>query len=180
MPTFTRHNIIMEQRITTKVETHQTDFKNKIRAWLEEKEPDMIDKSGFLKYVYDHEKLTLTKDDFQKRKRVKNQVPQYERCTSFRANGEQCTRRRKDKECFCGTHVKGTPHGVLAKTGLEQPPNNKVEVRVHDIQGILYYIDMAGNVYKPDDILANIVNPRKIGKWEKDAAGVYHIPCLNL
>ena len=53
------------------------------------------------------------KEDFIKRKRIKNIVPNYERCIAKRANGEQCTRRNKNGEQFCGTHIKGTPHGII-------------------------------------------------------------------
>ena len=46
-------------------------------------------------FVYEYEKLKLTKEDFMKRKRVKNTVPIQERCLAKRANGEQCTRKKK-------------------------------------------------------------------------------------
>ena len=47
------------------------------------------------KFVYEYEKLKLTKEDFMKRKRVKNMVPIQQRCLAKRANGEQCTRKKK-------------------------------------------------------------------------------------
>ena len=40
-------------------------------------------------------------------------VPSSERCMAKRANGEQCTRRKKQDSCYCGTHTKGTPHGTV-------------------------------------------------------------------
>ena len=55
-----------------------------------------------------------------KRKRVKNVVHLSDRCCAKRANGEQCTRRRKDTTTeYCGTHLKGTPHGIcdVAQSG---------------------------------------------------------------
>ena len=51
-----------------------------------------------LKYIYDYERLTLNKDDFMKRKRVKNSVPFCDRCCAKRASGEQCTRRKKEED----------------------------------------------------------------------------------
>ena len=69
--------------------------------------------SELLKYVYDMEGLQISKEDFQKRKRVKNVVPHNIRCCAKRANGEQCTRRRLNDENFCGKHIKGTPHGEI-------------------------------------------------------------------
>ena len=47
------------------------------------------------KFVYEYEKLKMTKEDFMKRKRVKNMVPSQQRCLAKRANGEQCTRKKK-------------------------------------------------------------------------------------
>lgn len=46
-------------------------------------------------FVYEYEKLKLTKEDFMKRKRVKNTVPIQQRCLAKRANGEQCTRKKR-------------------------------------------------------------------------------------
>jgi hypothetical protein len=83
-----------------------------------------------LEYVFDYERLTMLKDDLIKRKRIKNSIPSLNRCNAKRANGEQCTRRRKDKCEFCGTHVKGTPHGLIQTT----------EVNENIIQNIDYYI----------------------------------------
>lgn len=107
----------MEKRIGKRIEQHQLDFKNVIKSYLDKNGCKVSNEkeditSDFLKFVFDFENMTLSKDDFRKRKRIKNQVPQYERCTARRANGEQCTRRRKDGACLCGTHIKGTPHGV--------------------------------------------------------------------
>ena len=174
----------MEKRISKRIEQHQIDFKNAIKAYVEKKgccvqcnSEDMT--SDFLKFVFDFENMTLSKDDFRKRKRVKNQVPQYERCTARRANGEQCTRRRKDGACFCGTHIKGTPHGVVDSEG-ETKTVKKIEVWVQDIKGINYYIDDSNNVYLPEDILQNSTAPRKIGKWTLTESGEYEIPALGV
>ena len=172
----------MELRISKKVETHQIDFKNAIKSWMESHSGLFADtqiSSEFLKYIYDYDNIVFAKEDFLKRKRVKNIVPQYERCTSLRANGEQCTRRRKDSDCFCGTHIKGTPHGVVAATNTLVKKINKVEIWIQEIQGINYYIDAANNAYLPDDILANIDNPRKIGRWELDKNNMHNIPMLE-
>ena len=44
--------------------------------------------------------------------------------------------------------------------------NKKVEVWIQEIQGIVYYVDANKNVYDPEDILANKVNPKVIMKLE--------------
>ena len=66
-----------------------------------------------LQFIYDYEGLILNGSDFIKRKRVKNEVPLVNRCCALRANKEQCTRRRRKDSEFCGTHIKGSPHGIM-------------------------------------------------------------------
>ena len=41
---------------------------------------------------------------------------------------------------------------------------SREEVVAEEIQGIVYYIDRAGNVYHTEDILENRENPRKIAR----------------
>ena len=118
--------------------------------------------------------LQLKESDYQKRQRAKNVVPLYERCIAKRANGEQCTRRRREGATFCGTHAKGTPHGTINMDSVETPLQ-KVNVWLEEIAGINYYIDDKGNVYNPQDVYQNKINPRKIHKYEKKDDGTYHI-----
>ena len=85
----------MERRITKKIETHGQSFKNAIKDWFTENGNNVIDDDGesitgkFLAFVYDFENLHLEKEDFQKRKRVKNTVPEFERCTARRGQQTQ-------------------------------------------------------------------------------------------
>ena len=132
-----------------------------------------------LQYIYDHDRLSFNKEDFQKRKRVKNFVPVFDRCCAKRASDEQCTRRKKDGCEFCGTHLKGTPHGVVDESN--EPKNNtqKVDVWAQDIQGIVYYIDKTNNVYQAEDIVVNKVNPKIIAKYVKNGDN-YSIPEFNI
>jgi len=113
-----------------------------------------------------YDKFTVCGDDLVKRKRVKNSVPLFDRCIAKRANGEQCTRRKKEGEGYCGTHIKGRPHGSVNETAENMVTNKKVEVWVQEIKGIVYYVDADKNVYDPEDILVNKVNPRVIMKLE--------------
>lgn len=174
----------MERRITKKIETHGQSFKNAIKDWFTENSHNVIAEDGesitgkFLAFVYDFENLHLEKEDFQKRKRVKNTVPEFERCTARRANGERCTRRKKEGCQFCGTHEKGTPHGVVSGGAADVNPTKKVEVWVAEINGINYYIDDEKNVYLPEDIITNKPVPRLIGKWDKHPNGELFIPDL--
>jgi hypothetical protein len=65
---------------------------------------------------------------------------------------------------FCGTHVKGTPHGHMDEVNTENV-QSKVEVFVAEIKGIAYYIDNAGNVYSPEDVMSNKDSPRIISNY---------------
>jgi hypothetical protein len=167
----------MERRINKKIEVYVSKFKDDIRDKSVALGLDTEQSNSFLQFVYDYDRLTFDKDDFAKRKRVKNVVPFFDRCCAKRANGEQCTRRRKDDTNeYCGTHLKGTPHGVIETVeGDSMPTTKKVEIWAHDIQGIIYYIDNNNNVYQAEDIVGNKENPKVIAKYVKDC-DKYSIP----
>ena len=170
----------MERRLNKKAETYITTFKDSIRekaTQLGMTKNDQVNQ--LLQYIYDHDRLSFNKEDFQKRKRVKNFVPVFDRCCAKRANDEQCTRRKKDGCEFCGTHLKGTPHGVVDESN--EPKNNtqKVDVWAQDIQGIIYYIDKNMNVYQAEDIISNKVNPKIIAKYVRDGE-TYSIPEFSI
>ena len=170
----------MERRLNKKAETDITTFKDSIRekaTQLGMTKNDQVNQ--LLQYIYDHDRLSFNKEDFQKRKRVKNFVPVFDRCCAKRASDEQCTRRKKDGCEFCGTHLKGTPHGVVDESN--EPKNNtqKVDVWAQDIQGIVYYIDKNMNVYQAEDIISNKVNPKIIAKYVRDGE-TYSIPEFSI
>ena len=166
----------MEKRVSSKVNEFFLKFKDDVKEFIVKNNDNTEQFNGLLKYIYEYEKLNLEKEDFTKRKRVKNTVPHYERCCAKRANNEQCTRRRKDGEMFCGTHIKGTPNGIISKDAEQKPTKKIVEVSVQDIKGIVYYIDQDKNVYNTEDVVANKENPRVIAKWHQDEEGNYSIP----
>ena len=164
----------METRIKKKIDKHTVEFKDTVKEWFDLNNCSIINletkgnkTNEFLTFLYEHENIDLNTDDFKKRKRVKNVVPTCDRCNAKRANGEQCTRRRKDKHTFCGTHIKGVPHGIKDEVN-EQDEFTDLEIWTEDIKGILYYIDKFNNVYNPADILSDSKKPEIIGKWTKD------------
>ena len=171
----------MEKKMNKIIENYITTFKDNIKTKLLELGLEVEDKNKtneLLEYVYDYDRLVLSNDDFVKRKRIKNAIPTSNRCCAKRANNEQCTRRKK-KDCeFCGTHSKGTPHGLVSEyeslTDIE-----KVEVFAEDIKGIVYYIDKYNNVYKTEDILQGKQNPQIIAKCIKQN-GSFIIPEFGL
>jgi hypothetical protein len=188
----------MERRLNQRIDEYLIEFKNqiagRIQTMVEGIEDigssrdvsilgDMKTKCNSLAaFVYNYEKIKVGKDDFMKRKRVKSVVPIYDRCCAKRASGEQCTRRKKEGESYCGTHIKGTPHSVMEEENLAEPstPKNvKVDIWAQDIRGIIYYIDKTGNVYDTEDIMKIDKYPKRvIAKYVQDAKGGYSIPSI--
>lgn len=169
----------MEKRVNKYIENYTTQFKENLKNKLAEmnfKEKEKV--NDMVEYIYEYERLVIQKDDLSKKKRSKNLIPVPNRCIAKRANGEQCTRRKK-KECeFCGTHSKGTPKGLFQNMG-EKEHNESLEVFVEEIKGIVYYIDKYNNVYKTEDILEGIENPQIIAKCVRED-GKCSIPDLGL
>ena len=187
----------MERRLNQRIEEYLIEFKNQIAGRIQ----TMVDGieetasgrdvsiladvktkcNSLAAFVYNYEKIKVGKDDFMKRKRVKSVVPIYDRCCAKRASGEQCTRRKKEGESYCGTHIKGTPHSVMEENVNEPstPKNVKVDIWAQDIKGIIYYIDKAGNVYDTEDIMKIDKYPKRvIAKYMQDTKGGYSIPSI--
>ena len=159
----------MDKRLNKKSEVYVTQFKDDLRTKIAGLCFDEKSKvNELIEYVYEYERLNFVKDDFVKRKRVKNSIPDLNRCNAKRANGEQCTRRRKEQCEFCGTHFKGAPHGLIT-SGVNPTDTNKhsLEVLAEDVNGIIYYVDKDNNVYNMEDILGQKENPRIIGNYNK-------------
>jgi hypothetical protein len=176
----------MEKHLTKKVDQHQVEFKTAIKKWFETNSATISStgqnmNSEFMQYIFDYSCMSFNKEDFQKRKRVKNTVPHFERCSAKRADGEQCTRRKKEDNALCGTHVKGLPHGVVSSDSeTTTKAITKIEIWHQEIKGIIYYIDMNNNVYKPEDIISNKPSPAIIAKWALTEQGVYTIPAFSI
>ena len=156
----------MEKKLRTKIDEYMLDFKKNIQTLINEK--SIIDKNGtdvknqIIEQIYDFKSIEINKDDFQKRKRTKNIIPNYERCCALRLNGNRCTRKKKDKEEFCGTHLKGKPYGIIEETQAIEKV--KIAIWVEDIGGIHQYIDAEGNIYSAEDIQQSVKQPIIIGK----------------
>jgi len=170
----------MENRIGRKVDLYLSEFKNEIKQWFNKNNSDICgpcNQSDFLKFIFDYNGISLLKEDFQKRKRVKNSIPIQIRCCAKRANGEQCTRRKKGENEFCGTHCKGIPYGKIEHNQTDVSLSKQKKIWVQDIKGINYYIDEDGNIYDHEDVLSNKINPGIITQYTKDLVNdVYHIP----
>jgi hypothetical protein len=190
----------MEKRLNQRIDDYLIEFKNQIAGRIQAIVQGMEDScsgscgdnssvlgdmktkcNSLAAFVYNYEKIKVGKDDFMKRKRVKSVVPIYDRCCAKRASGEQCTRRKKEGESYCGTHIKGTPHSVMEENVSEPstPKNVKVDIWAQDIKGIIYYIDKVGNVYDTEDIMKIDKYPKRvIAKYVQDTKGGYSIPSI--
>jgi hypothetical protein len=163
----------MEKKIINKTNNYINEMKEQFTIELNKN--DDINIQTFITFINNYPSIQFNKEDFIKRKRIKNIVPNYERCIAKRANGEQCTRRNKNGEQFCGTHIKGTPHGIIDINNTSKPNIKKIQVSAIDVKGIFYYIDKDNNVYNTDDVFHNSQITRIIGKYDKKEDGTDEI-----
>jgi hypothetical protein len=176
-----------------KINSLIAEFTKKMKEAISRKINEESDQNELLKYINDYPMLTIKEQDYSKRKRVKTNVPLYEKCLAKRANGEQCSRRKKNESDFCGTHTKGCPHGVMSKqenietngttyncntvndsgaqTSSTGVIKKQIQVWLEDINGIMFWINDAGAVYDTGDVMNNVENPRVIAKYEKNMEG---------
>lgn len=159
----------MERNIRDKVDNYINDFKQNIQSWINDNNirimiNDENQKNEFIQYMIDFPALELTTQDFQRRKRIKNNIPDYNRCIALKCNGERCSRRQKNNDTnFCGTHIKGSPYGTINQNLTKK--KEKVELFLQEINGIHRYIDNDGNIYCTNDIMNNNDTPKIIGTY---------------
>lgn len=161
---------------------NQSKLNALINGFMDEFKRELSDKlqsgesnSTVLEYIQRYQPPIITEEDIMKKKRVKNIIPFHDKCIARRANGEQCSRRKKKGGNFCGTHNKACPHGTISLESITAENSEiaqgvvkkHIEVWLEDINGIMYWINNEGAVYHPDDIRNNIENPRVISHYEK-------------
>jgi hypothetical protein len=142
-------------------------------------------KNDVLQFINDFTPNTIDEVSIMKKKRIKNPIPFHEKCIAKRANGEQCSRRKRKDGEFCGTHSKACPHGTVTLEDMANTDESsngivkkQIEVWLEDINGIMYWINDSGTVYHPDDIKNNQENPRVIAHYEKkeiNGSEIYNI-----
>lgn len=167
----------METHINDKIHDSFNEFKKDLKHFIMNM-ANHESTTPIFDYIDEYDIVKITKEDFVKRKRVKNIVPHYDRCIAKIANNEQCTRRKKN-ELYCGTHMKGLPHGEIADYKEQENEFKKITVTAKDIRGIFYYIDENNNVYDTKDILNGKKNPNVVAQYEF-IDGEYHIPAFGI
>ena len=144
----------------------QTRYAKQVEEQLEQFKTKIVrdfDVSDDLKHFL--HSFTLDVHNTCKQKRAKNIIPLENRCEARKSNNERCTRRKKDGTSYCGTHIKGTPHGRISDATIIM---KKVQYVTIEINGIIYFIDKENNIYNHEDIYNNIVNPRIIAKYDNE------------
>ena len=173
----------MDKILTTKVEEHVSLLRSELMLCMDNLlEKDEITKEDIQEVkskVMTMKGVVFTKDDFVvKRNRTRNEVHKSERCIARKSAGQQCSHRKQEGKLYCGTHSKGTPHGVISEEDDTSKVTTKVAINVIEIEGILYHVDNIGNVYDPVDIVSNAKHPKVISKYERSEDGTYSIPSL--
>ena len=159
--------IIMEKRLNIQAETYVIQFKESIKKKVAELEFNEKTKvNDLLEYIFELPRLTFSKEDFAKRKRIQNTIPVENRCNAMKSSNERCTRRRKDGSEFCGTHTKATPHGEFDCGHPSASLKKTLEVVAREVNGIVYYVDEFMNIYRTEDILNDKENPQIIAKLQ--------------
>ena len=67
----------------------------------------------FRDYITDITVEKLDTSNNTVKKRIRRNVPSHERCTALTSNMEQCSRKRKGTNLFCGSHLNSRNYGVI-------------------------------------------------------------------
>ena len=89
----------MEKTLNHKITQYLSKLKRDLVDVVKGNHND-INLSKTVDFIYSYDNFNVTKDDLQKRKRVKNSVPFHERCKAKKSNNCQCTRRKKITKDF--------------------------------------------------------------------------------
>ena len=124
----------------------------------------LCDESSMDNKINSVNNIKLNLDKFKKRHRAKNVISDDIRCCAKRADGAQCSRKKRCGSMFCGTHIKGCPHGEFKKHAAAT--TKTITTIAVDIGGIYYYKDDNNNIYNTEDVHSGKSNPQIIGKYE--------------
>ena len=89
--------------------------------------------------------------NYKKRSRTRNEVNKLKQCRAKRADGNQCSRQRKQGHDYCGTHIKGCPHGTYK---IKEDVKKELKLSIVEDKGIPYYVDLkTGDVYASEGVM---------------------------
>ncbi len=123
----------IESKITEKVKTHEVQFKNDLRQKIMSMGFDTTKTMEVLDYIFDYPPTCLTHEDFIKEKRIKYNIPNYERCSAIMTDDDkQCSRRRMTNSLYCGIHHK--IHANVEKMDVENDIQDDGEKEKEDTE----------------------------------------------
>ena len=143
----------------------------------------MIDKYQ-INETYENIKLDILNNVYKNIKARKNNLklnPE-DKCLGRKADGSQCSRRKKDNLCYCGSHNKKLTRGHIndgiiitpkekGKRGRKKKNNNNeynlIETWVDEELGDKYLIDKNSIVYKNSSDYPELLGIKKNGVIEK-------------
>ena len=91
----------MENKINKKIQNWSCSFKDYLKEEVNKLDIPQGKANELVNKLYDFESISLTKEDFVKRKRTKNVISDCERCIAKKSNETQCTRKKKEGEEYC-------------------------------------------------------------------------------
>ena len=142
-------------------------FNNKLKKILS----DISDKYnidlGTLEANYCQQNLSVCELGLtlKKKKRKKNRIlDKNELCMAKKADGHQCTRRRKDGKEFCGKHLNNLKFGRIDDDDKYNDTNKYIKTTHEKIDGIDYLVDSNSTVYSFDKNNPTIIGSKINGK----------------
>ena len=122
------------------------------------------DMKSIISKVKEGEEVDISK--YKKRSRARSAINEKKQCRAKRADGKQCSRSRKDGKDYCGTHIKGCPHG---RYKTKEEDKEELKLSLIEYKGIVYHIDLKKrDVYSTEDILNKSIEPKIVGEYIED------------
>ena len=99
-------------------------------------------------------------------------------CVAICSNGKKCVRKSCIGINYCGTHkhlLSLKEEGTSTDDVSKNISTCTHSIFVEDIDGIAYYMDSYGNVFKAEDILQQSLTPSIIAKYTRDQHDEYKL-----
>ena len=149
------------------VENLKKIFNDKLITILDEISNDYNINNEKLKTKYVDNSFDFS--TMKKRKRKQNKLlAKCELCMARKADGLQCTRRRKDDTEFCGKHASNLKYGRVDDE--ERNNTNQIKCTLEKINGNSYLVDCVTKLVYTFDT----ENPTVVGKMEENGTVVFH------
>ena len=101
----------------------------------------------------------------KKKKRKKNRIlDKNELCMAKKADGHQCTRRRKDGKEYCGKHMNNLKFGRIDDDDKYNDTSKYIKTTQEKIDGVDYLVDSNNVVYSFDKNNPTIIGSKVDGK----------------